>query len=71
MILEPKKPEDKAIIMEFKVQDTTDEKNLSETVQAALQQIEERKYEQFLHPREYLLIKYGNMALLFVGKKFL
>ena len=32
--------------MEFKVQDTTDEKNLSEKV--ALQQIEERKYETVL-----------------------
>lgn len=27
--------------------------------------------KQFLHPKEYLLIKYGNMALLSAEKKFL
>ena len=41
-MLEPKKNDD-GIIMEFKVQDTEDEKELSDTVKAALQQISIRQ----------------------------
>ena len=44
VMLEPGNPEDDAIILEFKVQDTEDEKELSDTVQAALKQIEEKDY---------------------------
>lgn len=71
VILEPKKPEDKAIIMEFKVQDTTDEKNLSETAQAALQQIEERKYETVLTSKGIPSDKIRKYGFAFCGKKFL
>ena len=39
---------DDAIIMEFKVHDPKEEASLEETVQAALKQIEEKKYEQTL-----------------------
>ena len=38
VILEPKQ-EDDGILLEFKVQDTEDEKELAETVKAALEQI--------------------------------
>lgn len=69
VILEPKKPEDKAIIMEFKVQDTTDEKNLSETAQAALQQIEERKYETVLTSKGIPSDKIRKYGFAFCGKK--
>ena len=69
VILEPKKPEDKAIIMEFKVQDTTDEKNLSETSQAALQQIEERKYETVLTSKGIPSDKIRKYGFAFCGKK--
>ena len=49
VVLEPRNPkEDDAIILEFKVQDTDDEKSLQDTVQRALLQIEEKKYEEIL-----------------------
>ncbi|MCI9624970.1 MAG: AAA family ATPase, partial [Lachnospiraceae bacterium] len=44
VMLEPKHEGD-GIILEFKVQDVEDEKELSDTVKAALQQIEKKKYE--------------------------
>lgn len=44
VVLEPRKPEDDAIILEFKVQDPEDEKELKDTVTAALAQIEEKNY---------------------------
>ena len=49
VVLEPRNPkEDDAIILEFKVQDTDDEKSLQDTVQRVLLQIEEKKYEEIL-----------------------
>ena len=45
MVIEPKEPEKQdAYILEFKVRDTDDEKDLQDTVAAALRQIEERQY---------------------------
>ena len=44
-MLEPKDGQDSdAIILEFKVHDAEDEKDLQETVAAALAQIEEKQY---------------------------
>ncbi len=47
IMLEPKNPQNDAFIIEFKVQDT-DEKELSDTVQKALRQIETKKYDTTL-----------------------
>lgn len=44
VVLEPKKQGDDAIILEFKVQDIEEEKELSNTVKAALAQIEKKNY---------------------------
>lgn len=43
VVIEPKGKADPTILMEFKIQDQ-DEKNLSQTVEAALNQIEAKKY---------------------------
>ena len=48
VMLNPKDPADDGIILEFKVHDTDEEASLKETVQAALDQIEEKGYEQAL-----------------------
>lgn len=48
VLIEPKKPERDAFILEFKVHDPIEEQTLEETVQAALDQIEEKQYETAL-----------------------
>ena len=45
VILEPKNKTKKAFILEFKTYDGDEEEGLKDTVQAALLQIEEKKYE--------------------------
>lgn len=44
VVLEPKNREDDGIILEFKIHDEEDEKDLADTVSAALEQIEEKQY---------------------------
>ncbi len=71
VMLEPRKKEDRAIILEFKVRDTDDEDSLADTVKAALAQIEEKQYESALIARgipEENIYKYG---FAFEGKKVL
>ena len=70
IIMNPRRPENDAIIIEFKVQHSS-EKNLADTVQNALEQIEERNYQSALLSRgipEERIRKYG---FAFCGKKVL
>ncbi len=71
VMLSPLNQGDDGIILEFKVHSPEEESSLEETVQAALRQIEEKKYEQQLLDRgigEERIRKYG---FAFEGKKVL
>lgn len=71
VILEPKNKKDDAVILEFKVQDTNDEKTLSDTVKAALYQINCKQYDTALLEKgipENKIRKYG---FAFHGKQVL
>ncbi len=70
VMLEPKKDDD-GIILEFKVQDIEDEKELADTVKAALQQIEERKYETAFISKGVPKEKIRKYGFAFCGKKVL
>ncbi len=48
VMLKPLDQENDGIILEFKVHDPKEESSMEETVQEALRQIEEKKYEQTL-----------------------
>ena len=71
VMLKPLHEGDDGIILEFKVHDSKEESGLEETVEAALRQIEEKKYDQVLLNlgiKKEQIRKYG---FAFEGKKVL
>lgn len=71
VMLEPKTSEDDAIILEFKVFQSRREKELEDTVQAALKQIEEKDYASAFRAKgipDERIRKYG---FAFKGKEVL
>ncbi len=71
VMLEPRNKADDAIILEFKVQDAEDEKDLSATVKAALEQIERKEYAADLIVKGIRPDKIRKYGFAFCGKKVL
>ncbi|MBD5088188.1 MAG: hypothetical protein HDT30_05165 [Clostridiales bacterium] len=71
MIIEPKNKEEDAIIIEFKVFNPRKENTLEDTVQSALAQIEEKKYESDLLTRGFVKNQIRKYGFAFEGKRVL
>ena len=71
VILEPRKKEENAYIIEFKVYDPEKEKSLESTVQVALKQINEKRYETDLMKRGVSRKHIKKYGFAFCGKKVL
>lgn len=72
VMIEPKNPQkDVAVIIEFKVHDAEDEKNLQDTALAALQQIEDKKYATILENKGVPADRIYRYGFAFEGKNVL
>lgn len=71
VMLEPLKDGDPAFVLEFKVHDPEDEASLADTVQAALEQIEEKTYDTGLTARGISRDRIHHYGFAFEGKKVL
>ena len=68
VMLEPKGREDDAIILEFKVFQPRKEKELTDTVKAALEQIEDKNYEAVLSAKGIAKERIRKYGFAFQGK---
>ena len=71
VMLEPQNGQDDAIILEFKVSRPKTEKNLEETVQNALAQIEKKQYTTTLQSKGYAPDRIRKYGFAFDGKNVL
>ena len=69
--LEPKEKDAPAYVLEFKVHDPDEEQNLEATVQKALDQIKEKKYDAGLISRGINKDNIHHYGFAFQGKKVL
>ena len=71
VVMEPLKENLDAIVMEFKVQNTSKEKSLEETVEHALRQIQKKQYDTELLARGIAKEHIRHYGFAFRGKKVL
>ena len=71
VMLKPLNETDDAIILEFKLYNSKKEKDMEETVQNALKQIEDKKYEQILLDQDIAKERIRKYGFAFQGKKVL
>ncbi len=70
VMLEPRSSDGPAILIEFKVQEKS-EKGLQDTVEAALKQIEQKKYEALLVEKGFQKERIWKYGFAFRGKEVL
>ena len=71
VLMEPRKEEDPAVIMEFKVRDPETEASLEDAADAALWQIEKHRYAAALESRGILRERIREYGFAFEGKRVL
>ena len=71
VMLEPKKKEDPAFVLEFKVHNPAKESSLEETADNALKQIDTKQYDTMLVKKGITAERISHLGLAFEGKKVL